>query len=71
MANQEHLDILRQGVQAWNQWMDEHSDVLYPDLSGADLHGADLSGANLSLSTLDGADLEDALQLHFLGDRLL
>jgi hypothetical protein len=42
MANQEHLDILRQGVKAWNRWREQHP-KLYPDLSGADLSGADLS----------------------------
>ena len=32
MANQEHLDILKQGVKAWNQWRKEHPEV-EPDLS--------------------------------------
>ena len=61
MANQEHLDILRQGVDAWNAWRAEEPSVV-PDLteaelSGADLSGADLSGADLSWANLSGADL--------------
>ncbi len=36
MANQEHLDILKQGVIAWNQWRQEHPE-LRPDLVGVDL----------------------------------
>ncbi len=36
MANQEHVDILRQDVYVWNKWIEEHPDVK-PDLSNADL----------------------------------
>jgi uncharacterized protein YjbI with pentapeptide repeats len=66
MANQEHLDILKQGINVWNKWRKEHRDV-EPDLSEADLrevrlNHADLSGANLSkadlfLATLNHANL--------------
>ena len=69
MANQEHLDILKRGVEIWNQWREEHSDI-QPNLSGAnlfqadlllaDLSGANLSGAWLSRATLNGADLRGA-----------
>ena len=58
MANQEQLDILKQGVEAWETWRKVHLDIR-PDLSGANLRvptcsvptslAADLSGANLSL----------------------
>lgn len=34
MANQEHLDIVKQGVEVWNQWREENPDVR-PDLSDA------------------------------------
>ena len=61
MANQEHLDILRQGAKAWNAWREEHPEV-QPDLSGADfsdanLNSAYLSGTNLSDADLSGTDL--------------
>src|SRR5436305_1431458 len=47
MANQQQLDLLRQGVDAWNTWRRQHEEVR-PDLSKANLSGADLSGATLS-----------------------
>ena len=59
MANQEYLDILKQGVQIWNQWREEHPNI-EPDLSEARLCGALLSGANLSEANLFGADLSKA-----------
>ena len=31
MANPEHLQVLKQGVEEWNKWRDEHPDVI-PDL---------------------------------------
>jgi uncharacterized protein YjbI with pentapeptide repeats len=71
MANQEHLDILKQGVEVWNQWRKENA-ALVPDLSGAnlsfadlvraDLRGADLSGADLSGADLSFADLRADLR---------
>jgi hypothetical protein len=36
MANQEHLEILHQGVEIWNKWREEKPDIV-PDLSGAEL----------------------------------
>ena len=74
MANQEHLDILEQGVEIWNKWRQEYPDIL-PDLSNAylrkanicsaflysaDLSRADLTGADLSRATLSRADLTGA-----------
>jgi Pentapeptide repeats (8 copies) len=59
MANQEYLDILKQGVEAWNQWRDRNRDIR-PDLSGTYLIGANLRGANLSDADLSDADLSDA-----------
>jgi hypothetical protein len=47
MANNEHVALLKQGVDAWNKWRDENSDIR-PDLRGANLHMANLGGANLS-----------------------
>jgi Pentapeptide repeats (8 copies) len=64
MANQEHLAILNQGVEAWNQWRREYSDILpdfkEADLSDANLAGANLSGANFTRAYLKKADLSRA-----------
>jgi uncharacterized protein YjbI with pentapeptide repeats len=74
MANDEHVAILKKGVDAWNAWRDENPDIR-PDLSRAnlrlgvlvgadlcraDLRGADLSGTNLDEANLSRADLTSA-----------
>lgn len=59
MANQEHLEILNQGVDIWNQWRKEHRDVT-PDFRGADLTGAQLNDVRLSFSQLAEARFSDA-----------
>ena len=76
MADAEQLDILKQGVDRWNQWRSENPGRKI-DLSGADLHrvavdgstvseaagqfnGVDLSQANLSEARLRGVWLEGA-----------
>ena len=64
MVNPEHLALLKQGVEVWNEWRDAN-EVNDPDLSGADLRGmklggAHLSGAHLSEANLNGADLSKA-----------
>ena len=41
MANPEHLKILKEGAEAWNQWRKENPAVR-PDLGEADLRWADL-----------------------------
>jgi hypothetical protein len=61
MANEEHLEILRQGVEVWNRWRKENPDIR-PDLpkailGGADLRRAHLFGADLRWAYLFGADL--------------
>ena len=45
MANEEHLEILKQGVDVWNRWREENREVR-PDLSAADLREANLDGDN-------------------------
>jgi hypothetical protein len=59
MANKEHLDVLKQGIDAWNTWRNQHSE-LRPDLSEADLSGANLRKANLSFADLTEVGLDDA-----------
>ncbi len=54
MANQEHLKILKQGVEAWNTWREQNPEVR------PDLHEADLSGGGLSRANLRGAKLSEA-----------
>ena len=56
MANEEHFAILKQGVEAWNKWREEHLLIL-PKLSGADLRRANLRGAFLPGADLSKADL--------------
>src|SRR2546430_7734146 len=56
MANPDQLGILKQGVEAWNQWRSEHRGEL-PDLSHANLRDAHLNGAYLLVTNLNGADL--------------
>ena len=57
MANEEHIQWLLEGVEAWNAWRE--IDDFTPDLSNADLSDTDLSDANLSYANLSGADLSD------------
>jgi Pentapeptide repeats (8 copies) len=59
MANPEHLELLKQGVDGWNAWREKEPSVT-PNLSEADLRYADLSGANLLGANLSGARLERA-----------
>jgi uncharacterized protein YjbI with pentapeptide repeats len=59
MANQEHLDILKQGVEVWNAWRKEHPEV-QPDLRGSYLRSANLRSVNLSGADLRSADLSNA-----------
>jgi len=47
MANEEHVALLKQGVDAWNVWRRDKPDVV-PDLRTAGLRGANLSKADLS-----------------------
>ena len=60
MADQNHLDILKQGVSTWNQWRKEHPDIR-PDLSGAMLQRAYLFQVDLSRANLTEADMSMAI----------
>jgi uncharacterized protein YjbI with pentapeptide repeats len=74
MANAEHLELLRQGVDLWNEWRRKNPSVV-PDLSEefswsdfsdttthrrADLKRAALFEVNLRGADLRGADLQEA-----------
>jgi hypothetical protein len=64
MANEEHLAILRQGVEAWNAWRKANPKVKpwlsQADLTGAKLAGVDLKEVVLHEAILQGADLTKA-----------
>jgi uncharacterized protein YjbI with pentapeptide repeats len=60
MANPEHLEILKQGVEQWNKWRERHFEVR-PDLRMANLLVADLQEANLRRADLRGASLKGAV----------
>lgn len=59
MANPEHLEILKQGVEVWNEWRKEHPKITL-DLRGIAFDGADLSRADFSRADLRGAHLRGA-----------
>ena len=59
MANPDHLKILQQGVEVWNDWRTKEPLVL-PDLHEANLGKADLGDANLSEANLIRANLREA-----------
>jgi hypothetical protein len=78
VPNEEHVNIIRQGVDAWNEWRQKNPE-LKPDLREAhfkgaylrevdlreaDLRAAYLYGANLEGANLSGADLRGALLIH-------
>jgi uncharacterized protein YjbI with pentapeptide repeats len=54
MANEEHLRILRSGVEKWNEWRPNES---RPDLRDANLRLARLSNADVSTVDFSDADL--------------
>ena len=59
MGNRKHLAILKQGVETWNQWRQEHPRIV-PNLVEADLRGEDLRRINLSGSLLIMSDFSGA-----------
>lgn len=59
MANHKHVEILAQGVRAWNLWRQQDANIK-PNLSGTNLYQAKLTGANLRQSDLRKADLREA-----------
>ncbi len=63
MANPEHLEILKQGVEHWNRWRDHHPETI-ADLAEADLEKVDLSGANLGEANIIGVILRSRAELY-------
>lgn len=71
MSNREHVDVLLQGAEAWNNWRRTRPG-LFPDfqnedfaekeldLTGAQLHLANFAGATLRKAVFVGAELERA-----------
>jgi hypothetical protein len=61
MADSEHLQVLKLGVKAWNEWRDSNPyvrpDLREVDLQGIDIRGAYLAEADLSLVDFSGRDL--------------
>lgn len=47
MANPEHLEILKQGVEVWNKWRAKSPDI-NPILSSATFYEANFEGVNFS-----------------------
>jgi uncharacterized protein YjbI with pentapeptide repeats len=62
MANPKHLQILEQGVETWNTWLEQDTSFpsIIPDLSAANLSKANLSRADLSHVDLTMANLSEA-----------
>jgi uncharacterized protein YjbI with pentapeptide repeats len=73
MANQEHLEILKQGLEVWNKWREQNyqlraeldriniqEELGWFNFSGANFLFTDFSWANLSNSDLSKADLRYA-----------
>ena len=59
VASEEHLKILRQGVDVWNEWREKNPELI-PDLREADLRHADLSGMHLVQADLRETDFKFA-----------
>jgi uncharacterized protein YjbI with pentapeptide repeats len=59
MANEEHLAILKRGVEAWNTWREENPTII-PNLNEADFRGVNLRKAFFGIATLDQADFSKA-----------
>ena len=57
MPIDEHLNKIKQGASAWNQWREDNPETI-PDLSKADIRGCELQKVNLSNANLKDAKLQ-------------
>ena len=57
MAIEEHLNKIKQGVDAWNKWREDNPNEV-PDLSKADIRGCKLQKINLNNANLKEAKLQ-------------
>jgi Pentapeptide repeats (8 copies) len=60
MANDEHVALLKKGVDAWNTWRNENPNIV-PDLQREHFSRMNLTEANLIEANLSGAYLHGAL----------
>ena len=58
MANKKHLEILKEGVIAWNEWRSVN--LIKPDLSGIQVNGLNLCKADLNNANLRNASIKDS-----------
>jgi uncharacterized protein YjbI with pentapeptide repeats len=58
-ANPQHVEILNQGVRAWNRWRLDNP-TIRPDLRGASMRGLELDRINLSNTDLQYAEFYQA-----------
>src|SRR5437868_6757929 len=59
MANQEHLDILKQGDKVWNKWRGEHIEI-EPDINEANLTETIFNKASIGFTRFGNVDLSKA-----------
>ncbi|MCF8065046.1 MAG: toll/interleukin-1 receptor domain-containing protein [Desulfarculaceae bacterium] len=59
MANPEHVEILKQGVEVWNEWREENPNVR-PDLAGVGVTGKRLDRVNFRNASLINANFNSS-----------
>jgi len=65
MTNEQHLSIINQGLDTWNEWIknnpEETPDLFQADLRGKQLPGIHLQKANLKEAKLQSSNLSNAV----------
>jgi len=61
MANPQHLALIQQGVDVWNEWR-QLNPKIRPDLREADLKQLNLKYANFEYADLSQANLRERCQ---------